>query len=332
MAIIHRARRSRGNGHPRWSRPRSHPLEREREITVKTLEYRDHSIRYTDRGEGTPAVFLHNGAVSHRLWDYQLDHFQHTHRVIAPDLLGLGESDRPETSYTAEDYVAQLRALVDHLGLDTFHLVGCCLGGSVSLAYTRTNPERVRSLTVITAATPRTIASGPFGPIEAISRPGTRRRDLIARWCETTIGRRLMRREFMLYQCGAKVLEDPTFRDYVMQLYVSPGQWRVFCNTSYAGFSHLDSFTRPPSFPPTLMMWGGENKILPLRAGRKLAAEIQPDRSEFWPDSGYMLMRERPADTNRVLGEFFAEAETADRAARAQRAPIVDASPPVAPA
>ena len=299
---------------------------------MNSFEYRGHSIRYIDRGEGRPAVFLHNGALSHRLWDYQLDHFQNTRRVIAPDFLGNGDSDRPEMIYTAEDYVAQLRALVDHLGLDTFHLVGCCLGGAVSLAYTETSPERVLGLTVITAATPRTIASGPFRPFEAISRPGTRRRDLIARWCETTTGRRLMRREFMVYQCGSKALEDPTFRDYVMQLYVSPGQWRVFCNTSYAGFGNLDRFTRPPSFPPTLMMWGGKNKILRIRSGRKLAARIQPDRSEFWPESGYMLMRERPEDTNRVLGEFFAEAEMADRVDTAQRATTIDASPPVAAA
>lgn len=300
---------------------------------MKTLEYRGHSIRYVDRGEGAPVVFVHNGAVSHRLWDYQLGEFQSTHRVIAPDLLGLGESDRPETIYTAEDYVAQLRTLVDHLGLDTFHLVGCCLGGGVSLAYTQTSPGRVRSLSLITVATPRTIGSGPFGPIESISRPGTRRRDLISRWCETTIGRRLMRREFMRFQCGSNALEDPAFRDYVMQLYVSPGQWRVFCNTSYAGFSRLDGFIRPPSFPPTLMMWGGENRVLSLNAGRELATAVRPDRSEFWPHSGYMLMRERPEDTNRVLGEFFAEAETAQRAERTQRtASAVDDSPPVAAA
>jgi pimeloyl-ACP methyl ester carboxylesterase len=275
---------------------------------MEAMSYNGHDLRFVDRGSGEAIVFVHNAAVGHRLWDRQLDHFARTHRVVAPDLLGIGDSDRPQMMYTAEGYVHQLERLVDHLDLAGFHLVGCCLGGSVALEYARRHPRRVLTLTAVTAPTPATIAAGPFGPFERLSRPGTRRRDLIAWWCETRVGKAVMTFVFRRYQCGPKVLEDAEFSEYVTRLYRSDGQWRVFCNTSYDSFAALDRFKKPAGFPPTLMMWGGRNPLLPASAGRELARVVAPDRVEWWKDCGYMLMRERPAETNRVLAEHFAAA------------------------
>ena len=65
-------------------------------------------------------------------------------------------------------------------------------------------------------------------------------------------------------------------------MYRHDGQWRGFCNASYAGFAPLDAFKRPPGFPPKLMMWGGKNRALRVRAGEELAAAVQPERKEFW--------------------------------------------------
>ena len=281
---------------------------------MRTLKHGGHRLRFYDQGSGDPIVFVHNGALSHRLWDYQLEYFEHSHRVVAPDLLGLGGSDRPEILYTAEDYVAQVEQLVDHLGLDRFDLVGCCLGGSVALELARRDPRRVRTLSVVTAATPNTIAAGPFGPFEALSTAGSRRRRALGRLCDSPLGRWAMTRAFYRYQCGPRALADPSFKAHVTRLYRSEGQWRVFCNTSYEGFAALDHFRKPPGFPPTLMMWGERNPILPARAGRELAAAVEPEREEFWADCGYMLMRERPDDTNRVLEEFLAAAANAPEA------------------
>lgn len=277
------------------------------------MEYRGHRLRFVDHGKGEPIVFLHNGAVSHRLWDYQLAHFEQAHRVVAPDLLGHGESDRPEIVYTAEAFVEQVEQLVDHLDLERFHLVGCCLGGSVALELARRQPQRVETLAVITAATPRVVASGPFGPFERISRPKSRLRRFMARACEGLLMRFVLSRAFSRWQCGRRVLQDTSFKDHAQRLYHSEGQWRVFCNLSLEGFAHLDDFSRPDDFPPTLLMWGEKNPILKASSGRELAAVLKPDRTEFWADCGYMLMRERPTDTNALLAEHFAEADSASR-------------------
>ncbi len=264
------------------------------------------TLRYVDRGGGEPIVFLHNGALSHRLWDYQLAHFAHAHRVVAPDFLGHGASDRPRRIYTADDFVTQVERLVDHLELDAFDLVGCCLGGSVAVEFARRHPDRVRTLSLVTVATPKTIGTSVFGPYERISWPGSPSREVVWRALETRPGRWAMSRAFLRLQCGPRALADRSFREHVLRMYFSEGEWRVFCNVDYSSFAALDDFRKPPAFPPTLVMWGNDNRILKARAGREFAATLGPDRSEFWDGCGYMIMRERPAETNRVVEEFIA--------------------------
>jgi pimeloyl-ACP methyl ester carboxylesterase len=283
---------------------------------MDVMHYRGHRLRFVDRGSGEPIVFVHNGAVSHRLWDYQLAHFERSHRVVAPDLLGHGESDRPDIVYTAEDFVEQVEQLVDRLELERFHLVGCCLGGGVALELARRQPERLQTLSLITVTTPRVIASGPFGPFERISKPGSRMRNFLASMCEGPVARFAMSRAFYRWQCGPRVLEDASFKDHVRRLYLREGEWRVFCNYDLHGFAHLDAFSKPEGFPPTLLMWGEKNPFLKASAGRELAAVLEPDRMEFWDDCGYMLMRERPADTNAVLAEHFDQAASASQPPR----------------
>ena len=272
---------------------------------MRTIEHDGASLRYVDRGSGAPIVFLHNGALSHRLRDHQLAHFERTHRVIAPDFLGHGESDRPRRIYTAGDFRSQAEHLVDHLGLGTFDLVGCCLGGGVALDFARRHPSRVRTLSVVTAATPGAIGSGIFGPLERITWPGSPAREAAWRAFESRPGRWALSRLFLRLQCGPRALRDGSFRDHVLRMYFSDGEWRVFCNVDYSTFAELDHIDEPAALPPTLVMWGNDNRILRASAGRKLAATIGAERTEFWDGCGYMIMRERPTDTNRVLEEFM---------------------------
>lgn len=51
---------------------------------MQTIDFNGASLRYADRGSGDPIVFLHNGALSHRLWDLQLAHFELAHRSSRP--------------------------------------------------------------------------------------------------------------------------------------------------------------------------------------------------------------------------------------------------------
>lgn len=85
------------------------------------------SMAYVDVGHGPPVVFLHGNPTSSYLWRNIIPHLQDGYRCIAPDLIGMGESDKLEhsdaTSYTFVEHRSYLDPLLDLLGL----------GGSVTL-------------------------------------------------------------------------------------------------------------------------------------------------------------------------------------------------------
>lgn len=100
-------------------------------------------------GEGTPVIFLHAASGTCESWVYQVSVFTASdYRCVAYDRRNWGRS-RPPPSGGQPGYVDDdLHGLVDHLGLDRFHLVATAAGGIGGLGYALEHPERVRSLVV----------------------------------------------------------------------------------------------------------------------------------------------------------------------------------------
>jgi len=101
-------------------------------------------------GTGTPVVLLHPNTGTVETWDSQIAAFsQAGYRVIAFDRRGWGKSVAdPAASSQAASVTADLHALVEHLKLDAFHLLGVAGGGFAALDYAAWQPQRLRSLIV----------------------------------------------------------------------------------------------------------------------------------------------------------------------------------------
>jgi long-chain acyl-CoA synthetase len=98
-------------------------------------------------------VFIHGYAGQARQWQYQLQAFSKSNRVIAIDLRGHGRSDKPRSRYTMEEIQADLEAALDALGVaDKFSLVGHSFGGAVVTEYALAHPERLDRMILIATA------------------------------------------------------------------------------------------------------------------------------------------------------------------------------------
>jgi 3-oxoadipate enol-lactonase len=98
------------------------------------LYYQERDKR-EDKTRGFPVVFVHGAGSSRRTWHMQTEAFEFTHRVLVPDLSGHGESDAGPAEASIEGFAAELAALVEHLDLHDFVLVGHSMGGGVVMAY-----------------------------------------------------------------------------------------------------------------------------------------------------------------------------------------------------
>ena len=92
-------------------------------------------LRLTQRGAGAPIVLIHGWKMSHRAWDKAVLALSRRFRVVAYDLRGMGESDKPDSSYDFSEHASDLADVIAALDLRDVTLVGWSMGCSVVLSY-----------------------------------------------------------------------------------------------------------------------------------------------------------------------------------------------------
>ncbi len=111
----------------------------------------DVQIHHVIGGEGDPVVLLHGWPRTWSEWRRVMPRLAERHRVIAPDLRGLGDSSQPDSGHDLLTLSGDVRGPVDHLGLGPIRLVGHDLGGPVAYAYAARRPWDVERLAVVDA-------------------------------------------------------------------------------------------------------------------------------------------------------------------------------------
>ena len=120
------------------------------------------NLAYVDSGEGDPIVFLHGNPTSSYLWRNIMPHLEGMGRLVAPDLIGMGDSDKLDNSgpgrYTFIEHAEYLYALLEELDLNNVTLVIHDWGSALGFNWAALNPEKVKSIVYMEAIT---------GPIES---------------------------------------------------------------------------------------------------------------------------------------------------------------------
>ena len=111
-------------------------------------------LHYIDNGSGPVVVFLHgsgSGASGHSNFKYNYPYLaERGYRVIVPDLIGYGYSDKPEDAqYHLDFFVECIKQLLDHLKVSTCALIGNSLGGAIAIKFTLDNPAQVDKLVLM---------------------------------------------------------------------------------------------------------------------------------------------------------------------------------------
>jgi len=261
------------------------------------------SVRYLEAGEGPPVVLLHGvgldaAAIS---WKHAIPELAESHRVIAPDLPGHGESDKPRRRYTTEYYIDVLAELVAELDLDTPRLAGISMGGGIALGYALEN--EVERLALVDSY--GLGSDAPWRPAAAMAL----RIPVVDRlvWAGMGVNEGTVRDTLRGYMTQAseefvteihEVLQDDdcgrTLRSWQRSEFRTCG-----FRTCY-----LDDLGELST--PTLLIHGADDTLLPASWSRRAAERLPASELHVFEDCGHWPPRERPATFNDRLTEFFA--------------------------
>ncbi len=255
----------------------------------------DIAIRYETAGTGPETVVLINGLADDlETWAYQVPALvDQGFRVVTIDNRGIGQSSKPAGPYSAEMLADDAKAVVDHLGLSDFHLMGVSMGGMVCQSYALMYGSDLRSLTLAcTYAAP-----GPF-----CSR-------LFALWADTAsvMGVPQVMRDVLLWAFtldfyrdrGDELVEFETAMRYMNQpvpAYLA----------QLAVIQNFDESARVGQLAqiPTLVLAGDSDILIPTPLSRDLSSLIPG--SEFRTTrGGHACIWEHPEEFNSAFISFL---------------------------
>ncbi len=115
------------------------------------IEVLGSQMHYADKGSGDPIVFLHGQPTSSYLWRNIMPHLESQGRVVAPDNIGFGKSDKPDIAYTYADHYRYLEGFIEALALQNITFVVHDWGSALGFDYAANNPDNVKAIAFMEA-------------------------------------------------------------------------------------------------------------------------------------------------------------------------------------
>ncbi|MEG3630017.1 alpha/beta fold hydrolase [Streptomyces poriticola] len=261
-------------------------------------------VAYWESGpaDGEPVLLLHGYPADHHSWRHQAPALARTgHRVIAPDLLGWGRSDRPRhLPFDYDTEVARVGRLLDALGLDSANLVGHDYGGFLSLGFTQSHPERVRRLAILNSRSHSTFRPPWYAVIGLLSAAGRvpALGPLLARLPAARFHRRIL---LSLVRAGH--LDEELLNTYVDWMRSREGRrWLGYFAGEYRVAARTGLRRRLPEITcPTAVVWGRADTYLRPAIATELAERIPHAELTMLDDAGHWVMDERPTEVTAAL-------------------------------
>ena len=286
---------------------------RRRAVAVENATLHGHSVRYRTAGSGEETIVLIHGIAGSSLtWEPVMADLAAEATVIAPDMLGHGESAKPRGDYSLGAYASGVRDLLAYLGRDRATIVGHSLGGGVAMQFAYQFPDRAQRLVLVDSGglgrEVNLLLRAPALPLAEFVMPVLAAEPL--RNAGAAVGRLLgrvgLRPGTDLEEVGrgfASLGDFETRRAFVhtVRSIIDPGGQRVSARDRLYLAAEL----------PTLIVWGERDRLLPVKHGYAAHAAMPASRLEVFADAGHFPHRADPARFVDVLLDFIASTEPA---------------------
>jgi pimeloyl-ACP methyl ester carboxylesterase len=276
------------------------------------LDLHGHRVIYRMAGSGPPVVLIHGMLNASRHWEEVALRLADRYTVIAPDLIGHGDSATPRGDYSLGAHAATIRDLLAAIGIEKATIVGHSLGGGVAMVFFWMFPQRTERLVLV--------SSGGLGQevsplLRAAAVPGvsallwaTAHPRLLGglRAASARLKQRGVRQAVYLDQFvrAVRPLEPPGAREAFVQ------SLRAVIDVRGQKVSARDRLYLLER-TPTLIVWGERDHTIPIRHGRETHAAVPHSRFVTLPKAAHFPHLEDPAGLADALREFLASTQPA---------------------
>jgi pimeloyl-ACP methyl ester carboxylesterase len=274
-------------------------------------------IHYVTIGEGPLIVFLHGFPEFWRSWRHQISYFSKKYKVVALDMRGYGETERPVDvgEYRIEKIVRDVTEIIDSLGQKKATIVGHDWGGAVAWVTAMINPSAVEKLIVMNAPHPAIVQRNAFRNYTQMQKSWYMFFFLLDNAPEKVLSRNNFEMLKHMFKISIKRTDrfslSSDIEEYVSSWNKEGGitgglnYYRANLNKEFWG--NLDEGIPFPKIKiPMLQIWAEDDIFL----GKELAEETKefvdaPFSLKFIPHCGHWVQQEAPEEVNQMMEEFL---------------------------
>jgi pimeloyl-ACP methyl ester carboxylesterase len=282
------------------------------EVRLRTRTVHGYRRAFRMAGRGPAILLIHGIGDTSSTWAGVIPMLAQRYRVIAPDLLGHGASDKPRADYSVGGYANGMRDLLSVLGIERVTLVGHSLGGAVAMQFAYQFPERTERLVLVsTGGVGREVTP----VLRAASLPG-------ADWFLAALRLPTVRQQLGL---GVKALQllntglgldapdilrvidalpDSTSRNAFIRTLRAVVDWRGQVGTL------LDRCYLTEGMP-TMLVWGDRDRVVPAVHAGMAHVQMPGSRLELFEDTGHFPFHTAPQRFTSVVHDFISTTEPA---------------------
>ncbi|NIK13112.1 alpha/beta fold hydrolase [Alkalibacillus almallahensis] len=217
--------------------------------------------------------------------------------ILALDLPGFGQSEKSVTfEYSFKQYRQLIVAVMDYFDIDRAHLVGHSMGGQVALSVAKASPERVNTLMLL-------CSSGYLKRAKTWLRyssymPFFYR--FVYRYFKRKDVRNVMEKVLYRHELITDEMMD-TYTKPLLDINFHKSLTRLLRQRE----GDLSTEELQQISVPTLLIWGREDEIVPLKIGERLTEDLPNSQLEVFDESGHLVADERPNDVIRTINQFI---------------------------
>jgi pimeloyl-ACP methyl ester carboxylesterase len=273
-----------------------------------------HRRAFVRAGSGPALLLLHGIGNNCRTWSGVIERLAGTHTVIAPDLLGHGDSDKPRGDYSIAAYANGMRDLLSVLDIERATVVGHSLGGGIALQFAYQFPERCERLALV--------GSGGLGPelsagLRAATLPGAELVLTALTGISGPLRMGMQAVERVGRMAGWRRVGDLAEAGDALLALKDVEARRAFLRTLRGvvdargqAVTALDRLYLADAVP-MLVVWGSRDPIVPAQHAETVRALVPSARVEVFRDAGHWPHLDEPDRFCDVLLDFMAATEPA---------------------
>ncbi|MEQ9618021.1 MAG: alpha/beta hydrolase [Deltaproteobacteria bacterium] len=268
----------------------------------KTVLIDDHKIAYREQGEGNPLILIHGIPTSSLLWRKVMPALSNNYRVIAPDMLNYGKSDKPsDANVSIEAQSRYILKFMDQLNIDRADIAAHDIGGGVAQIMAVNYPRRVNKLVLMDSVC---FDSWPIPEFEPLQEEGAEDKMSLDEFLK-------MMRGFM----PRGVYNEEVMTEDVINMYLEPwsteeGKKSLFRNFRRLNPEYTQAIAGELKHLPheTLILWAEEDEFQKPEYAEKLKDTIPDAELIFIKEAGHWLLEEKPEEIYKHIIDFLGRA------------------------